>query len=601
MGSSNINNQKGFKLKISEVGERIKYQIGFGITFLICFIAYSYHQIYFLPTLALLFISSFLLGLTLFEFFGSFGILTNVFVEENGIRLKGNFIIEKEDMKDKNNMKRIFFSYKNIFIKFSEIKKIIPNNTYSPDIFYWEGKWDFIQIETTNGEKFTLQYEAYWVKNKLIYTLKEIFSDEWDKIFYSGNKILESKDKILNYLYQKIPRKCHLKLFEPIFRYKYYYLAYIGIPRNEIIEYIKRRSYIESLPVSENKYRSPFIPLSSYIILIFLLIWIIFYIAGIEFFPVSPILVIILALIVYISYMIVDEKTKTVKYIANQLVWDAIDDEVGTGKKIIPDSFEINNVKFRKYLDEERNYINRKVVFKSTEKVKDKKARIIITCPKCNREIKLPSKSIKKIICACGNHIQIKDGQVIIATNNFKTSEEEKQSICGACEAIISIDDNKCPNCGVEFKNMKQKVKIESTRLVITCPNCNRDIKLPSKSIEKIICVCGKRIRIKDDGEIRVIRNFKTLDEGKQAECGDCGAIIPSNISKCPECGVEFDNGEEVIKGGKKLIITCPRCERSIEIHASSIRKIHCFCGRYILLDNQGNIKKSYNKIFGVI
>jgi len=43
-------------------------------------------------------------------------------------------------------------------------------------------------------------------------------------------------------------------------------------------------------------------------------------------------------------------------------------------------------------------------------------------------------------------------------------------------------------------------------------------------------------------------------------ECGGCGAVIPSDVSSCPECEVEFSDEVECINCGELVDIDLERC-----------------------------------------
>ena len=84
---------------------------------------------------------------------------------------------------------------------------------------------------------------------------------------------------------------------------------------------------------------------------------------------------------------------------------------------------------------------------------------------------------------------------------------EENQDVpmaqCGACNSIVPLDSESCPNCGVRFGGVTDEVL---------------------------------------------------------GECGSCGAIIPADSESCPECGASFVAVEETQVTSLLLTLkkTCP-------------------------------------------
>ncbi|MFW5928403.1 MAG: CARDB domain-containing protein [Thermoplasmatota archaeon] len=53
--------------------------------------------------------------------------------------------------------------------------------------------------------------------------------------------------------------------------------------------------------------------------------------------------------------------------------------------------------------------------------------------------------------------------------------------------------------------------------------------------------IVGVIVAVAIIGVVLVIVYFKFYGQGEIVECGNCGATIPADADKCPECGVEFD------------------------------------------------------------
>ena len=40
------------------------------------------------------------------------------------------------------------------------------------------------------------------------------------------------------------------------------------------------------------------------------------------------------------------------------------------------------------------------------------------------------------------------------------------------------------------------------------------------------------------------LKNFKIVDGVPEVECPNCRALSPLTVTKCPNCGMQFENGE---------------------------------------------------------
>ncbi len=107
-----------------------------------------------------------------------------------------------------------------------------------------------------------------------------------------------------------------------------------------------------------------------------------------------------------------------------------------------------------------------------------------------------------------------------------------EESKCPVCGEIVSIYQDRCDRCGVEFVNEEVK-----------CEGCGTSID-------------PKSVRCPECGEALV-------DE--KTKCPICGAIVYSTENSCPECGTEFYEDkircDECKSTVPKDAIVCPNCE----------------------------------------
>ena len=122
-----------------------------------------------------------------------------------------------------------------------------------------------------------------------------------------------------------------------------------------------------------------------------------------------------------------------------------------------------------------------------------------------------------------------------------------------------------CPNC-------KSRIEVNSTKrpLRVKCDNCYKEYTL---GVPK-----GKKDKLES-----IPKKAKPQTQNKKPE-------KPKTNDEWVDTSASTQETKKEDSGAPTVV--CPNCERTIDLPAKSIKKIHCACGRRIRLDGQGNILK---------
>ena len=104
------------------------------------------------------------------------------------------------------------------------------------------------------------------------------------------------------------------------------------------------------------------------------------------------------------------------------------------------------------------------------------------------------------------------------------------QFLCPNCNAVVSLDDDRCPKCGKEF-----------VPEMVRCPKCSAMVSVYEESCPK----CGFLFVEKEYGI-----------------CPKCGAHIDVNATECPHCGEKIWSA---LRPPQK-ILACPSCHSPVSV-----------------------------------
>jgi len=88
---------------------------------------------------------------------------------------------------------------------------------------------------------------------------------------------------------------------------------------------------------------------------------------------------------------------------------------------------------------------------------------------------------------------------------------------------------------------------------------------------------------------VAVVVYTKVVGLGKMVECGECGAFIPEDSTKCPKCGVEFE----------KDMAKCSNCQAWIPLDVKQCPEcgVEFATGEVEMADYEQKMKAQYNEV----
>jgi ribosomal protein L40E len=172
------------------------------------------------------------------------------------------------------------------------------------------------------------------------------------------------------------------------------------------------------------------------------------------------------------------------------------------------------------------------------------------------------------IIAIIGAGIASKPGVAVEEEEAKKPAEEEEELAeeeageveCSACGATISADATECPECGEELERItkeeeeevaeeKEEEAVEEEEEVVEeyeCPTCGASISAE----DKVCPECGEEFEEEEVEEeappAEEEEEEKAAEEEEEEveeefECPECGTTVAADATKCPKCGVEFE------------------------------------------------------------
>ncbi len=198
-------------------------------------------------------------------------------------------------------------------------------------------------------------------------------------------------------------------------------------------------------------------------------------------------------------------------------------------------------------------------------------------CPQCGAFIAASSESCP--VCGVdfeeGDEEEIEDGEEPSASLDEEIDghwykDEPNLFICPQCSSFVSMGSDKCPFCGVEFEEGEEETSGDEERPsveigdedkdgfwykdsdgLLVCPVCGGFI---SKYAEECP-ICGAEFEEDEEEVLAPEVSEKPLnpeidghwyrDEPDLFICPSCGSLVSLTASQCPNCGVEFEEGEE--------------------------------------------------------
>lgn len=124
-------------------------------------------------------------------------------------------------------------------------------------------------------------------------------------------------------------------------------------------------------------------------------------------------------------------------------------------------------------------------------------------CKECGM-IVLPGETVCR---KCGAYIEVPE------EIKEKMKQKVEYTICTECGAEVPADARKCPKCGAVFDEETEEVHVQVTEEELAA-------------------------------EVRAKEAEKASEDGDYFECSECGAKVPADAKKCPNCGAEFDEEE---------------------------------------------------------
>ncbi|MEW5937489.1 MAG: helix-hairpin-helix domain-containing protein, partial [Candidatus Thermoplasmatota archaeon] len=136
--------------------------------------------------------------------------------------------------------------------------------------------------------------------------------------------------------------------------------------------------------------------------------------------------------------------------------------------------------------------------------------------------------------------------------------EEARLFICPNCGSLVAEGAGKCPKCGVEFEEEEELVEMpleEKERAVdgywykdeaklFICPNCGSLVAEGAGKCPK----CGAQFEEEEElvempleEKERAVDGYWYKDEAKLFICPNCGSLVAEGAGKCPKCGAEFE------------------------------------------------------------